>query len=787
MKKILGGLSVILLIGITLRLLTGQQLKADDVLPQTTDSSVSSVESVTPSETPDLAPVEENLDEKPEEIPVIPEKTEDDPNEESVSEDSTALENSTDSSSEESVESSSSISSESSSTGTSTTTSGTGATTSSSTSSSSSSSKDSSTSGSSSTTPSGSSSSTSIVSSSSSTNNTSSVTSESSDDPQTTFVSSGFEYEITEPENETASVIVPNLNSSVYSPTNSNFSSTTGLDLDQSLKTSDVADSELKGFELPLLTSFEDKRQAAVIYEAIKQLGLEQNEELTTERFVSDIYQRVVNRDLSNLETKEVSEDQLIAGDILYTAKDDQQTCIGLYLGDGYLISVNDSYGKKSEDSEDKEDTEQTEKQTEESGKDHKKSQDSKEKNKNDKKKETTESSEKESKTKETAESDEEEPLEIKEKEDSPLIVQQTSDRENDKCKWLVYRENTNDLTTYGQELLKEYPASMDFSANQQTKKFVETIGEDAQRLGQEYDVFASVMIAQAILESGSGTSGLSVAPYYNLFGIKGSYKGNAVNMATQEDGGSGNMYTIQSAFRSYPNYAASLGDYVELIRGGISGSENYYKDVWRSEAKNYLRASEKLTGKYATDTSYHRKLTSLISVYHLTEYDRQQVQAETPLSGTGGEYGNGIFIKGKNEIPEEYAKLMKYEDYNGKNYNSSGSYPVGQCTWYAFNRVAQLGKSVDDFMGNGGEWGTKGRALGYEVSSKPKAGKLISFTPGVAGSDPRYGHVAFVEAVGPNGILISEGNVYGGTVISYRVISNDLALSNLVSYVTPK
>lgn len=71
-----------------------------------------------------------------------------------------------------------------------------------------------------------------------------------------------------------------------------------------------------------------------------------------------------------------------------------------------------------------------------------------------------------------------------------------------------------------------------------------------------------------------------------------------------------------------------------------------------------------------------------------MTEYDRQQVQAETPLSGTGSDLGNGIFIKGKNEIPEEYAKLMKYEDYNGKNYNSSGSYPVGQCTWYAFNRV---------------------------------------------------------------------------------------------------
>ena len=89
--------------------------------------------------------------------------------------------------------------------------------------------------------------------------------------------------------------------------------------------------------------------------------------------------------------------------------------------------------------------------------------------------------------------------------------------------------------------------------------------------------------------------------------------------------------------------------------------------------------------------------------------------------------------------------------------------------------------------MGNGGEWGTKGKALGYEVSREPKAGWLISFTPGTAGSDPRYGHVAFVEAVRPEGILISEGNVYGGTVISYRVIDANLAKSDLVTYIKAK
>ena len=41
---------------------------------------------------------------------------------------------------------------------------------------------------------------------------------------------------------------------------------------------------------------------------------------------------------------------------------------------------------------------------------------------------------------------------------------------------------------------------------------------------------------------------------------------------------------------------------------------------------------------------------------------------------------------------------------------------------------TAQIGKPVDDFMGNGGEWGYKGKALGYKVTNKPKVGTAISF-----------------------------------------------------------
>lgn len=495
------------------------------------------------------------------------------------------------------------------------------------------------------------------------------------------------------------------------------FSETSTLNLPSELKTTEVAQSDLKGFELPLLNSFENKDHAAIIYEGIKQVGTEKEENYSTEQFTAELYQKLFNLEITGKPEKVPEE--LPVGSLIYQKKKDKNILLGLYIGDDYYLTIDDVEIEKKEEQE-------------------------------------------------VSES------ETEEKETQRQVTVETLDLEED----LFLQELPEaDLTEYGKQVLADYPASMNFTENEGAKKFIETIAEDAQKLGQEYDVFASVMIAQALLESGSGTSTLSLVPNYNLFGIKGTYQGQSVSMATQEDRGNGELYSINSAFRKYPNYAASLGDYVQLLRGGISGNDTYYKSTWRSEAKNYLRTTNALTGTYATDTAYGKKLNSIIALYHLTEYDQVKTTEEN----------SGIFIKGKDEIPEEYRSRMKYPDYNGVDYNSSGSYPVGQCTWYAFNRVKQLGKSVDDYMGNGGQWAIKGKALGYEVSQKPKTGWLITFKPGVAGSDPRYGHVAFVEVVRPEGILISEGNVYGGTVISYRVIDTGLANSDQVSYIKAK
>lgn len=167
-------------------------------------------------------------------------------------------------------------------------------------------------------------------------------------------------------------------------------------------------------------------------------------------------------------------------------------------------------------------------------------------------------------------------------------------------------------------------------SPNLTTKSFVKVIGEDARTIAGENNLYASVMIAQAILESASGNSALASAPNYNLFGIKGSYEGSSANFLTSEDNGSGGMFTIRSNFRKYPSYKESLGDYVKLLRGGTDSSSAFYNGTWKTNTTSYKDATKYLTGRYATDTSYNSKLNGLIDAYDLTQYDTLKDKKKT-------------------------------------------------------------------------------------------------------------------------------------------------------------
>lgn len=160
------------------------------------------------------------------------------------------------------------------------------------------------------------------------------------------------------------------------------------------------------------------------------------------------------------------------------------------------------------------------------------------------------------------------------------------------------------------------------FTRNVTSQEFIDEISKHAIEIAEENDLYASVIVAQAALETGFGKSSLSLAPNFNIFGIKGSYNGESAYMRTMEDDGSGNLYQISTNFKKYPSYMESLQDYANLMVNGTSWDNSYYQGTWKSNTNSYKDATNYLMGKYATDTAYAEKLNKIIEAYDLQELD---------------------------------------------------------------------------------------------------------------------------------------------------------------------
>ncbi|MBP2622932.1 glucosaminidase domain-containing protein [Streptococcus oricebi] len=337
---------------------------------------------------------------------------------------------------------------------------------------------------------------------------------------------------------------------------------------------------------------------------------------------------------------------------------------------------------------------------------------------------------EEETKPKSEVDSAPAEPLSPKEKEDAAGIKKEDDEKDQDGGNFTV-------------------------SVNHTTQSFIKLIAEDARTIGKEYKLYASVMIAQAILESGSGNSGLAQAPNYNLFGIKGAYEGSSVSMDTKEDDGSGKLHTVKAAFRKYPNVRASLTDYAKLLRTEL------YRGAWIENAATYQAATKALTGRYATDIHYDKKLNALIEAYDLTQYDKDT--DKTLLE----RYPDG-----------------DYPDYDGKDYPGVENYKETSAR-YAFNRMSQLGGKLETNFAETTNWADSASKQGYTVNQEPKIGTVVAFQPKQekAGSQ---GQVAIVEKLYPSGaILISEYGKFSEKLVSYRVIDSQAAKT--LHYITPK
>lgn len=131
--------------------------------------------------------------------------------------------------------------------------------------------------------------------------------------------------------------------------------------------------------------------------------------------------------------------------------------------------------------------------------------------------------------------------------------------------------------------------------------------------------VLPSVTVAQAIIESNWGRSGLASAPYNNLFGIKagGYWGGRQVVMPTGEYL-NGRYVTVNAAFRAYDSQEASFRDHTNFL---LQNSRYAANGVINAPSYQAMATGLQRAG-YATDPSYAATLISVVQRYNLNALD---------------------------------------------------------------------------------------------------------------------------------------------------------------------
>lgn len=149
--------------------------------------------------------------------------------------------------------------------------------------------------------------------------------------------------------------------------------------------------------------------------------------------------------------------------------------------------------------------------------------------------------------------------------------------------------------------------------------EYIETYGPMAVEACREYpELYPSVLMAQAILESANGNSAL-VKRANNHFGIKKGvgWKGDVAEFNTREFQG-GKWVTVKAPFRSYATVTDSFRDRNRFL----ARNPRYTNNGVFSAASPEQQCKALLRAGYATDPEYANKLIALIDRHNLRRFD---------------------------------------------------------------------------------------------------------------------------------------------------------------------
>ena len=147
-------------------------------------------------------------------------------------------------------------------------------------------------------------------------------------------------------------------------------------------------------------------------------------------------------------------------------------------------------------------------------------------------------------------------------------------------------------------------------STDERRKWYIKTYSDFAVQQMKKYKIPASIILSQALLESGAGASTLALKSN-NHFGIKchQEWRGKKVYHDDDEKG---------ECFRKYKNPIESYKDHSEFLT-----TRGRYSFLFRYSIKDYVKWAKGLSkAGYATDPKYPEKLIKIIEDYSLWKFD---------------------------------------------------------------------------------------------------------------------------------------------------------------------
>lgn len=169
-------------------------------------------------------------------------------------------------------------------------------------------------------------------------------------------------------------------------------------------------------------------------------------------------------------------------------------------------------------------------------------------------------------------------------------------------------------------------PSGIDLSKESKYGKFIDELSKQAILNYDEYNIFPSITVGQAILESGWGESDLTIESN-NLFGIKADkrWDGKSVSVKTGENYND----TVVASFRAYKSRGESLKDHAKFLI-----SNKRYTENGVFEAKDYKEQAQALenAGYSTKENENGEKIYADILIDVILKYNLQLLDHKAQL-----------------------------------------------------------------------------------------------------------------------------------------------------------